>query len=328
MITLTRRRLLAAGGWTAATLPIPRAGFAQAAYPSRTIRVIVPFGPGGVTDVLARLLSAEIARDFAQPVVVENMPGGTGLIGTGAVAKSVPDGHTILFTSNAHTINPALRRQMPFDSVKDFTPLVLLAAAPNMLVVRSDSPIKSVAEYIAAAKSNPGEINYATSGVGTSLHIAGEQFSQITGAKFNHVPYAASNQSVQAVLGGHVVSSWSAVNAALPFVKAGRMRPLAVASDKRTDFAPEVPTFAELGINGMKSETWLAALGPAGLPAPVAAKLAAELQMLIGRADMKQKILALGAEPVGVELETFRAQIRDEIEMYTRIARAGDIKAE
>ena len=327
MIT-TRRRLLAAGGWAAATLTTPRAGFAQAAYPSRTIRVIVPFGPGGVTDVLARLLAAEIARDFAQPVVVENMPGGTGLIGTGVVAKSVPDGHTILFTSNAHTINPALRRQMPFDSVKDFTPLVLLAAAPNMLVVRSDSPIKSVAEYIAAAKAKPGEINYATSGVGTSLHIAGEQFSQITGAKFNHVPYAASNQSVQAVLGGHVVSSWSAVNAALPFVKAGRMRPLAVASDKRTDFAPEVPTFAELGIKGMKSETWLAALGPAGLPAPIAAKLAAELQMLIGRADMKQKILGLGAEPVGVELETFRAQIRDEIEMYTRIARAGDIKAE
>lgn len=323
-----RRRLLAASGLAAVAWALPRASMAQAAYPSRPIRVIVPFGPGGVTDVLARLLSAEIAKDFGQPVVVENMPGGTGMIGTGAVAKAVPDGHTILFTSNAHTINPALRKQMPFDSVKDFTPLVLLAAAPNMLVVRSDSPIKSVADYIAAAKAKPGEINYATSGVGTSLHIAGEQFSQITGAKFNHVPYAASNQSVQAVLGGHVVSSWSAVNAALPFVKAGRMRPLAVASEKRTEFAPEVPTFAEVGIKGMKSETWLAALGPAGLPAPVAAKLAAELQMLIARADMKQKILGLGAEPVGVELEAFRAQIRDEIEMYTKIARAGDIKAE
>jgi tripartite-type tricarboxylate transporter receptor subunit TctC len=322
-----RRRLLAAGGLGLVSGGLPGVSLAQA-YPSRPIRVIVPFGPGGVTDVLARLLSAEIAKDFGQPVVVENMPGGTGLIGTGAVAKAVPDGHTILFTSNAHTINPALRKQMPFDSVKDFTPLVLLAAAPNMLVVRSDSAIRSVAEYIAAAKAKPGEINYATSGVGTSLHIAGEQFSQITGAKFNHVPYAASNQSVQAVLGGHVVSSWSAVNAALPFVKAGRMRPLAVASEKRTEFAPDVPTFAEVGIKGMKSETWLAALGPAGLPAPVAAKLAAELQMLIARADVKQKILGLGAEPVGVELEAFRAQIRDEIEMYTKIARAGDIKAE
>ena len=323
-----RRRLLAAGSLAAVSGALPRVSMAQAAYPSRPIRVIVPFGPGGVTDVLARLLSAEIAKDFGQPVVVENMPGGTGLIGTGVVSKAVPDGHTLLFTSNAHTINPALRKQMPFDSVKDFTPLVLLAAAPNMLVVRSDSPIKSVAEYIAAAKAKPGEINYATSGVGTSLHIAGEQFSQITGAKFNHVPYAASNQSVQAVLGGHVVSSWSAVNAALPFVKAGRMRPLAVASEKRSEFAPDVPTFAEVGIKGMKSETWLAALGPPGLPAQVATKLAAELQMLITRADMKQKILGLGAEPVGVELEAFRAQIRDEIEMYTKIARAGDIKAE
>jgi len=323
-----RRRLLAAVGLTAVSSALPGVSRAQAAYPSRAIRVIVPFGPGGVTDVLARLLSAEISKDFGQPVVVENMPGGTGLIGSAAVAKAAPDGHTLLFTSNAHTINPALRKQMPFDSVKDFTPLVLLAAAPNMLVVRSDSPIKSVAEYIAAAKARPGEINYATSGVGTSLHIAGEQFSQITGAKFNHVPYAASNQSVQAVLGGHVVSSWSAVNAALPFVKAGRMRPLAVASEKRSEFAPDVPTFAELGIKGMKSETWLAALGPPGLPAPVAGRLAAELQMLIARADMKQKILGLGAEPVGVELEAFRAQIRDEIEMYTKIARAGDIKAE
>ncbi|MBL8384303.1 MAG: tripartite tricarboxylate transporter substrate binding protein [Burkholderiales bacterium] len=326
---MNRRRdlLRAAAAGTVLTV-LPRAVPAQAAYPSRPIRVIVPFGPGGVTDVLARLLSAEIAKDFGQPVVVENMPGGTGIIGSGAVAKAAPDGHTILFTSNAHTINPALRKQMPFDSVRDFTPLVLLAASPNMLVVRADSPIRSVADYIAAAKARPGEINFATSGVGTSLHIAGEQFAQITGTRYNHVPYAASNQSVQAVLGGHVVSSWSAINSALPFVKAGRMRALAVASERRSDFAPDVPTFAELGVKGMKSETWLAALGPAGLPAPVAAKLAAALQALIVRPDIRQKILGLGAEPVGTELEKFRAQIREEIELYTGIARAGDIKAE
>lgn len=321
----TRRRLCAGAGLAAA---LPHLARAQGAWPTRPIRVVVPFGPGGVTDVLARLLGPELSKEFGQPVVVENLAGGTAIIGTQAVARAPADGHTLLVTSNAHTINPALRRQMPFDSVKDFTPLVLLAASPNMLVVRADSPIASVADYIAAGRAKPGEVNYATSGVGTSLHIAGEQFSQITGAKFNHVPFAASNQSVQAVLGGHVVSSWSAINSALPFVRAGRMRALAVASEARSGFAPEVPTFAELGIKGMKSETWLGALGPAGLPAPVAAKLAAVLQTLIARADVRQKILGLGAEPVGVELEKFRARIAEEIEFYTGIARAGDIKAE
>lgn len=322
-----RRAWLRAGLGAATLAALPFATRAQA-WPTKPIRIIVPFGPGGVTDVLARLLGPELSKDFGQPVVIENMAGGTAIIGTQAVARAAPDGHTLLVTSNAHTINPALRRQMPFDSVKDFTPLVLLAASPNLLVVRADAGIASVADYIKAGRAKPGEINYATSGVGTSLHIAGEQFSQITGVKYNHVPFAASNQSVQAVLGGHVVSSWSAINSALPFVKAGRLRALAVAAEARSGFAPEVPTFAELGIKGMKSETWLGALAPAGLPTAVATRVAAELQTLIARPDIKQKILGLGAEPVGVELEKYRARIAEEIEFYTGIAKAGDIKAE
>lgn len=299
-----------------------------AAYPSRPIKFIVPFGAGGVTDVLARILGNEIAKDWGQPVIVENVTGATAIIGTQQVARAAPDGYTVLITSNAHTINPALRKTMPFDSVKDFTPITLLAAAPNMLVVRSDSPIKSVADYIAAAKAKPGEINYASSGIGTSLHIAGEQFGQITGTRYNHIPYAASNQSIQAVVAGHTQSSWSAVNSAFPFVKDGRLRALAVASEKRTVFAPDVPTFAELGIQGMKSETWLAALGPAGMPPDVAAKLDAEFLKLMARADVREKILGVGAEPVGTSLDKFGAQIREEIDMYKRIVSEGGIKAE
>jgi tripartite-type tricarboxylate transporter receptor subunit TctC len=303
-------------------------GAGAAGYPARPIKFIVPFAAGGVTDVLARILANEIAKDWGQPVVVENVTGATAMIGTQQVARAAPDGYTVLVTSNAHTINPALRKSMTFDPVKDFTPITLLAASPNMLIVRSDSAIKSVADYIAAAKARPGEISYASSGIGTSLHIAGEQFGQITGTRYNHIPYAASNQSIQAVVAGHTQSSWSAVNSAFPFVKDGRLRALAVASEKRTVFAPDVPTFAELGIQGMKSETWLAALGPAGMPAPIAARLDGEFLKLMARADVREKILGLGAEPVGTSLDKFGAQIREEIDMYKRIVRDGGIKAE
>lgn len=305
------------------------AGCAQAQgagdYPNHPIRIIVPFGAGGVTDVLARVLGKEIGKDFGQPVVVENVVGATSIIGTNRVARSAPDGYTLLLTSNAFTINPALRKALPFDSIKDFTPITLLAASPNMLVVRSDSPYDTVAKYIAAAKAAPGKITFASSGIGTSLHIAGEQFGLITGTRYNHIPYAASNQSIQAVLGGQTDSSWSAVNSALPFVQDKRLRALAVATDKRTSFAPDIPTFSELGIKGMKSETWLAMLGPAHLPAPIVTKLNTELKKLLERPDIREKILSLGAEPVGTGLDKFGAQIREEIEMYKQIVKSSGI---
>lgn len=316
-VVLAAGLALAAGG-----------ALAQGAYPSKPIKVIVSFGPGGVTDILARLLAPEIQKDWGQPVVVENVAGATAIIGTSAVARAAPDGYTLLFTSNAHTINPALRKQLPFDTVRDFTPITLLAASPNMLVVRADSPIKTVADYIAAAKAKPGEITFAFSGIGTSLHIAGEQFSQITRTKYNPIPYKTSAESIGAVVSGQTDSSWSAVNAALPFIKSGKARALAVASDKRTGFAPDVTTFGELGVKGMKSETWLAVLAPANLPAPIAAKLSAEFMNVIARPDIKERILKLGAEPVGIELDKFNALIKDEIEMYKRIVQAGGIKPE
>ncbi|OWT54817.1 Bug family tripartite tricarboxylate transporter substrate binding protein [Candidimonas nitroreducens] len=294
-------------------------------YPNHPIRIIVPFGAGGVTDVLARVLGKEIGKDFGQPVVVENVVGATSIIGTHKVARAEPDGYTLLLTSNAFTINPALRKSLPFDPIKDFTPITLLAASPNMLVVRSDSPYDTVAKYIAAAKAAPGKITFAFSGIGTSLHIAGEQFSLITGTRYNAIPYAASNQSIQAVIGGQTDSSWSAVNSALPFVQNKRLKALAIATDKRSSFVPDVPTFSELGIKGMKSETWLALLGPAHLPQPIAIKLDTELKKLLARPDIMEKIVSLGAEPVGTELDKFGAQIREEIAMYQKIVKSAGI---
>jgi tripartite-type tricarboxylate transporter receptor subunit TctC len=301
---------------------------AQNAYPAKPIRFIVPFGPGGVTDVLARLLAAEMQKDWGQPVVVVNMAGATGTIGSSAVAKAAPDGYTILITSNVHTINLAMRKEMPFDTLRDFTPITLLTTAPNMLVVRADSPIKSVADYVAAALAKPGEIAYATAGVGTAPHIAGEQFSQITGTRYNLIPYSSSIQSIQSVVAGETVSAWSAVNAALPLIKAGRIRALAVASDARSVFAPEVPTFVELGVKGMRSELWLGALAPANLPAPIAVKLSEKFVQLINRADMKERILNLGSEPLGIGMDKFGDRIRDEIKMYIDVVRAAGIKPE
>lgn len=301
---------------------------AQDQYPSKPIRFIVPFGAGGVTDVLARLLAPEFTKDWGQPVVVENKTGATAIIGTEFVARSAPDGYTILVTSNAHTINPALRPQMPFDSVRDFTPLTLLAASPNVLLVRVESPIKTVTQYVAAAKARPGVVSTATSGVGTSLHILSAQFSHVAGMQLNHIPYTNSAQSVGALLGGQVDSSWNAINAALPHIKSGKLRALAVASGKRSSFLPDLVTFEEAGFKGVVSETWLGALAPSGLPAPIAQKLNAEFVKLINRPDIREKILALGAEPVGIELDRFAQLIRTEIADYTQTVKAANIRAD
>lgn len=301
---------------------------AQEAYPSRPIKLVVGFGTGGVTDVLGRLIAAEMQKSFGQPVIVENRAGASGIIGTEYVAKSAPDGYTLLVLPGTHTINAALRAKLPYDSIGDFTPITLVASAPNLLVVKSDSPIRNLADYLAAAKAKPGELSYGSSGIGTTVHIAGELLAHLAGVKFNHIPYKASNQSVEAVVGGQIASSWSAVNAALPHIKSGRARPIAVASAKRSSFVPEVPTFVELGVNGMTSDTWIGLAGPGNLPASVAAKLNAEVQRQIALPEMRERILNLGAEPVGTALDQFGALMRAEIASFANIVRTAGIKPE
>lgn len=302
---------------------------AQEVYPARPIKIVVGFSAGGISDVMARILAIELQKDWGQPVLVENKVGAAGVIGAESVARAVPDGYTLLMASGTHTITPALREQMPYDAVKDFTTLAMLASAPNMLVVRSDSSIKNLAAYLASAKARPGEISYATSGIGTTVHIAGERLAQQTGLKLNHIPYKSSSQSVEAVIAGHVVSSWSAVNAALPHIKSGRVRAIAIASEKRSGFVPDVPTFEELGVKDMRSDTWIAMLAPANLPAPVATKINAELARLMVRPDVRDKILGLGAQPInGIEMDGFATVMRNEIDSYARVIKAGNIKAE
>ena len=302
---------------------------AQAPYPSKTVRVIVGFSAGGSTDVLARLLADELRKEWNQAVVVENRVGAGGVLAAEHVAKSAPDGHTLFVQSATHSAIAALKEPtLPFKSVQDFSWITLAASAPNVLVVRTDSPLKELPVYIAAAKAKPGEVTYASSAVGGALHLAGETFAHLAGIKLNHIPYKGANEVVASVLAGTVQSSWSAANAAFPLVNAGKLHAVAIASEKRFSLLPNTPTFAELGVKGMKSDTWVGVMGPANMPRQLVVALDAQLQKIIARPDVKEKILKLGAEPVGLGPDQFRAMAAAEIDLLTDIAKKANIKAE
>lgn len=301
---------------------------AQDAYPSRPVRIVVGFPPGGVTDVIARILAPELQKEFGQPFVVENKPGAAGVIGADLVAKSPADGHTLLFIPSTHLVHPALRKDIPYDSVGDFTAITLLVTAPNLFIVRADAPWKDLKDFIAEAKAKPDAIQWASSGIGVSTHLGGELFQHLAGIKLYHVPYKSSTQPVESVISGQVRAAVSALNAALPHIKTGRIRALAVATEKRSAFLPDTPTFEELGVKGMRSDTWIGVLAPAKLSPAIATRLNRFFMAAIARPDMKERIAALGAEPVGVELDKFAALMRNEVEVNTRIVRAANIKPE
>ncbi|MGD9944824.1 MAG: Bug family tripartite tricarboxylate transporter substrate binding protein, partial [Burkholderiaceae bacterium] len=235
---LTRLSILTCG------MAVGSKALAQNAYkPTQPVQLVVGFIAGGVTDVVARIMADEMRKEFGQPFLVVNKPGASGMLGANQVAKSAPDGQTLLFIPSTHTSHPALRKEMPYDTVDDFTAINLLVTAPNLLVVRSDAPWKNVAEFVADAKRRPGAIQWASSGIGVSTHLGGELLQHLAGIKLYHVPYKSSTEPVRALLGSEVGASISALNAALPFIKEGRLRALGVASEKRSRFLPEAPTF-------------------------------------------------------------------------------------
>lgn len=239
-------------------------------YPSRPIVIVVGFAPGGITDIFARMLGPEASKAFGQTVIVENKVGAAGVIASDFVARSAPDGYTLLMTANNHSIAAALKPKLKVDPVQGFTPITLLASTPNILLVGNSAPYQTLASYVAAAKAKPGTISFASSGIGTGPHFAGEQFAKLLHTKFLHVPYKGSNQSIMAAISGEVNSVWSA--AALPQIKAGKLHPLGIASAARFPLAPDIPTFAEQGYQGMESEVWVGLLGPAHMPRSIAEK--------------------------------------------------------
>lgn len=301
---------------------------AQAQFPNRPIRLVVGFVPGSISDLMARRLAPELQKALGQPVIVDNKPGAAGIIAAELVSKSPPDGHTLFLAPNTHLINQAMNPKLPYHAVRDFTPITQLSTTPNMLVVKSDSPWKTVNDYVAAAKAKPGEISYATSGIGTTVHLAGEVFAHSAAIKLNHIPYKGANQSLEAVLGGQVQSSVSAASLALPHVRSGRVRVLGVMAEQRSRFLPDVPTFVESGYKDVVNDTSLGILGPANMPAPVASRLNEEFMKLLQQQEMRDFITGLGAEPLGIGLAEFGKRMTRELEMFISIVKTANVKPE
>ncbi|MDN8613273.1 tripartite tricarboxylate transporter substrate binding protein [Variovorax ginsengisoli] len=300
----------------------PLAVHAQAAFPSKPITIIVPFSAGGTTDILARVVGLYMSRDLGQPVVVDNRAGAGGNIGGQAAARSPADGYTLFMgTVGTHAINQSLYKKMPFDPIKDFAPLTRVAMVPNLLVANPSQPFKSVKEMIAYAKANPGKINFGSSGNGSSIHLSGELFKQMAGVDMQHVPYRGSAPAVSDLLGGQIAIMFDNMPSAIPHVKGGKLRALAVTTAKRSPALPDVPTIAEAGVPGYEATSWFGLLAPAGTPAPVVAKLNASILKALADPEVKKKLAEQGAEPHGEKPEQFAAFIESETLKWGKVVK-------
>jgi tripartite-type tricarboxylate transporter receptor subunit TctC len=295
-------------------------------YPARPVRVVVPQSAGGSTDLVARIVVQRMGDAMGQTFVVDNRPGAGSLNGTEAVAKASPDGHTLLAVAASFTINPSLHEKLPFDPVRDFAPVARLAALPHILVVHPSVPVKTVKELIALAKAKPGELNYASSGVATSTHLAAELFRHMTGTDMVQVPYKGGAPGMVGLVGGQVQLYFATISTALPHFKSGKIRALAVTSAKRSIAAPEYPTIAEAGVAGYEHASWVGMLAPAKTPAAIVAALNANVVSAVGRDDVKTLLLRDGLEPVGDSPQEFAAVIRSEVAKWMKVVKAAGIK--
>ena len=323
-----RRAVLGAGVGLAAGAGFALPARAQEAFPSRPIRIVVGFVAGGVSDVLARLVAPELQKALGVSVLVENRPGASGMIAAGQVAKLPADGYTLYMAPNTHLINHAINPNTPYDSVKDFTGITLLTTTPNMLVVKDDSPYRTVADFVAAARAKPGELSYATSGIGTTVHFAGELLAYQAGIKLNHVPFKGSADAHTQIIGGQVPMMFDAIPATLPHIKSGRLRGLGIATLKRSPFLPDLPTIAEGGYAGFEAVGWIGIAAPAKTPVAILNTLNAEMVRILGEADVKEKLNTLAFTPVGDTREQFAAYIKSEIAKWGKAVKDSGAKAE
>ena len=297
-------------------------------YPHQPIRLVVPFGPGGGNDILARVISQRLNARWGQPVLVENRPGAGGNIGAEYVAKSAPDGHTLLVATNTLTMTPHLTAQVPFDVRRDFSPVALLATTPFALVVSPDLPARSVRELIAYAKQHPGKLSYATPGIGTPHHLGMEYFKSLTGTDMVHIPYKGSVASLTDVATGRAQLMLVTINAAMPFIQGNKVRALAVAERERVSLLKDLPTVIEAGVADFEVTAWYAILAPAGTPAAVTQRLAGELMQLFSDAETRERLQPAGFELTPAPPERLRALIATDLEKWGRVVKAAGIKAE
>jgi tripartite-type tricarboxylate transporter receptor subunit TctC len=321
------------GRSTALLLAAALATFAPPAtadvYPAKPIRFVVAFPPGGGTDIIARSIAQKLSERLAQQVLVDNRPGAGGNIGTDIVAKSAPDGYTMLMGSAGPlAINASLFATMPFDPVRDLAPVTLAASTPNVLVVHPSLKVSSVKELIALARSRPGAINFASSGHGTPAHLAGELFNSMAGVKLVHVPYKGAAPALADLLGGQVQLMFSTMPPALPHVKDGKLRALAVTSLKRSPAMPELPTVAEAALPGFEANTWHGVVLPAGTQPAIIARLNREIVAILHLPEVVERLSSQGAEPVGSTPEEFAAYIRSETVKWAKVVRESGARAE
>jgi tripartite-type tricarboxylate transporter receptor subunit TctC len=310
----------------AAFLVAAPAALAQQDFPIRPIRMIVPNPPGGATDVLARLLADELTATMGQPMVVDYKPGASGTIGSDLVAKSKPDGYTLVMGHAAsHATSSSMIKDLPYDPVADFAPITLVANVTNIIVVNKDLPVKSVAELIALGKSNPRKHNFGSGGIGAITHLAGELFNQMAGTSFVHVPYKGSSQAMTDLIGGHVSMMFENMPGAMGHVQSGTIRALAVTSLKRTPGAPDIPTVAEAGVPGYAALSWFGVFAAAGTPKPIVDRLNGAMVAAIRKPELQEKMAKLGAEAVGNTPQEFRELVRSEQAKWSKVIREARI---
>jgi tripartite-type tricarboxylate transporter receptor subunit TctC len=309
-------------------LALAGAAFAQGAFPSRPVHLLVPFPPGGAVDIVARTLGDELSKRWGQPVVVENRPGAGGTIAAEVAAKAAPDGYTIILMASGHAIVSYLYANLPYDPVRDFTPLALVGSSPNMLLVRADSAFKSVGDVIAFARRNPGQLSYGYAGNGTSPHLAGELVKYMAKVDITPVPYKGGAPVLNDLLGGHIPLSFNNVPESIGFLQAGKLRALGVTTAKRSPVLPDVPTIAEAALPGYDTGVWWGFLAPAGLPADVKAKLAKDCAEAALVPAVRDRLTKLGATPIGGSAEEFAKLIASEHEKWGPIIKAAGIKGE
>ena len=295
-------------------------------YPSRTVRLVVPFAAGGSTDIIGRTVGQKLNEMWGQPVVVDNRPGGSTVIGTDVVAKSAPDGHTLLVTPAPFTIVPSLIAKLPYDPAKDFEPITLINTTPLVVVVHPGVPAKSVKDLIALAKAKPGSINYGSSGSGGSNHLAGELFNALAGVRMVHVPYKGNAPALTDLLGGHVDLVFNGLTSAMPLIKSGKLRALAVTSIKRTGSLPDMPTLDELGLKGFQAVAWNGLSAPARTPKDIIAKINADVLKVVRSPELAERLRAEGSDPVGNSPEQYAAFLRDEIAKWSKVIKFAGVK--
>ena len=301
---------------------------AQDAYPSRPVKFILPFPPGGGTDILGRVIAERLSASLGQPVVTENRGGAGGNVGAEAAAHSAPDGYTIVLVAPSLAISKTLYSKLNYDPVKDFAPISLVATVPNVMITNPAVEAKNLQEFIALARSRPGAMNYGSGGAGTSNHLAGELFNIVTGARLVHVPYKGVNLAMQGVLAGEIQLVFIGIPAALPHIKAGKLRALALVAPQRSPALPEVPTAAEAGLKDFEVTTWYGVLAPAGTPRPIVTRLNAELVKIMRTPDVKDRLAGMATDPLTSTPEEFAAYLKQEIEKWGDVVRKANLKAD